>query len=119
MAGKARKGVSLCGSNSEGTHSSYSHHFRVLTEPKERVWKVLIKVSVPGLQVTSNYSPASSGSGTDMLTVSSTTVPPPLELSAILSWKSQSYSEMSTVNQLNILAENRQAKPGRLEIDLK
>jgi len=36
-----------------------------------------------------------------LVTVSSMTVPSPLELSGILSWNSQVYSEMPTVNQLN------------------
>ena len=40
-----------------------------------------------------------------LVTVSFVTVPSPLELSmAILSWNSQSYLEMPTVNQLNSLA---------------
>jgi len=77
------------------------------TEPMEREWKVLLKggkcINYAYVQLLS-----SSGSDSEMLvTVSSiTTVPSPLELSAILSWNpqswnSQSYSEMPTINQLN------------------
>jgi len=74
-------------------------------EPMERVWKVPIK---GGKCTRCAYvsSLSSSGSDSEMLvTVSFVTVPSPLELSmAILSWNSQSYLEMPTVNQLNSLA---------------
>jgi len=78
------------------------------------------EVSVPGV-LTSNCSPPLAPDSKMLVTVSSMTVPSPLELSAILSWNSQSYSEMPTVNQLNSLAgqttKTMKTRPPALAVD--